>query len=593
MLQKRGNLNSRGEDGCIDEHKASIQNLSRTITKLLKERTYFLVVFIAAIMLPGVVYTRHFTDGSDIYYILHEICKAILSAMVVTFGIVAFVRRWSHLSRDMEKEELKEKLAEISKDIAEQRDKLADYVSSIQALSVANVTKVYENRQEASEDIKMAILDKDVTTIDIIGISLNDFLRWDANEKLCGAWHAIEKRIRNKNESNASEKLIIRILLIDPESHGAFLRGKAEGKEDHDPTRLPSDVKDAIGRLRRIKEEAASNAVCLEARLYRTSPILYMVRTPKASFVQLYYFRPTHRANVDIPLWRFGPSSTSEKRSMHDEKEIGFHFNWLWEDNTASISLDDWEKAHCHGTDLTIREAHIKNMFENAEREGVDQGRKRLLHLIKQESNTKVWIKGISLQSFFRHESSLYDALYGTCFKETNLDRNTTIRILLIDPECEQARYRAYREYRLHDPESSCTYEQFDKEGRWKTQRLVTDTNESIKVIQELTEKLKQAGKKNCLETRLYKSAPEAFILLTDQSVIVEQYHYGNIRTGVQTSGTQALCGKDIPQIEYEKVNPPPSGENINVTDKKASPYAILEDHFNFVFEHCSRPIGS
>ncbi len=79
-------------------------------------------------------------------------------------------------------------------------------------------------------------------------------------------------------------------------------------------------------------------------------------------------------------------------------------------------------------------------------------------------------------------------------------------------------------------------------------------------------------------ELRSFTSSPEAFVLITDEAAIVEQYHYGIIKPTLGIDERKILGG-NIPIIEYENV------------DDSHSPYMILKDHMEHVFKYHSKTL--
>ena len=187
--------------------------------------------------------------------------------------------------------------------------------------------------------------------------------------------------------------------------------------------------------------------------------------------------------------------------------------------------------------------------------------------MIKSPKNKRIWIKGISLHSYFQH-GELFDALYAAVI------RGVEVKVLLIDPDGDQAKTRSFREFQIDRPGAS--WESFNDDER-KKQRLYRDTGESIQHIKMLMQEIDaiKAGAK--FEARLFSSAPEAFIMLTDNSVLIEQYHYGKIRPlNSESMMLGRILAGDVPLAEYVQQTP----ERNPLKD----PYRIFEDHFRFVF---------
>lgn len=425
--------------------------------------------------------------------------------------------------------------------------------SSLIALSDVNASRIYDKRNKASEDILTAIQSGDIDRIQLIGISLNDITR-DENTDFHKIWKTLLGILEGRYEIRHNSKLKIQMLIIDPASEGAYLRASAEETEGA-PSRLYRDVWGSMEKFYSTKKKV-TEFVEFDVKLYRLPPILFMIRTNNVSFVQQYYFRPSHETTVSIPVLKYHRSDTSNEITVHDELEN--HFNWIWD--SASISLEEYIEGYSRGTFRACINANISNIFlEERIREIQDKNRSRigrLKHLIG-KTKKRLWIKGITLTSYFSLESELYKVILKVC-KQSDID----VRILLLDPECRQAKIRSFREYLLrhHDADLD-SFDQTKREG----ERLYREANVTLDNIKYgLIPYLSEESKKN-IQVGVYSSAPEAFLLLTDDYVLVEQYHYGQI---VADTG---VLGRNVPLVEYEK-----QGDGI---------YNIFEDHYNYVFK--------
>lgn len=89
-------------------------------------------------------------------------------------------------------------------------------------------------------------------------------------------------------------------------------------------------------------------------------------------------------------------------------------------------------------------------------------------------------------------------------------------------------------------------------------------------------------------DARLYRTAPSCFILIVDDRVLVEQYHFGKAvppESRVEDQETPPILGKDMALVEYART----SSALVEV-DESRHPCDLLEDHFRFVWEDCSVP---
>jgi hypothetical protein len=554
------------------EHPAFEQNILSLFREVI---TFKLLLFIAVVGGAGAALVVRYYGGKGVVdYLLVEIGKSLLLTVLITGSVKWYTTRQGQRVLDLEESirqgALYRALAGIRADVIKQGEELAivtakaterhvaRFADSLTALSGAGIQRVYMTRGEASRDIAAALKSPDLETLDIIGISLNDFVRGEDPDGLSGAWEAIEEYVR-KGRGPLDQHLQVRILVLDPECSGAYLRSCAEAHERKGAvgTRLRKDVETTLAVLAPLVKAAQENssAVKFEARLYRTAPILNLVRTQSTTFFQQYYFRPRHGGDPPVPVLRVEPSESVAARAL--DYELGFHFDWIWDN--ASVPIDVYSEWGSHGIDKAIRDANLENAYYDA-----DAARVRILHLIEFTKKT-LWIKGITLRSFLSH-GRLYDAVWRAA------KRRVDVQILVIDPECQQARYRSLREYLITHPDATET--QFTDSIR-RNQRLVRESEATEEGIVAL---VRATGAK----VNRYDSAPEAFFMITDESALVEQYHYGTIREKAEPEQTlpPRVLGAEVPVLEFAAAT--------RNDDPLKHPYALYRDHFEFVYRHCS-----
>lgn len=530
-----------------------------------------------------VVYFSHErAEQSPVFYILQEVGKGIMVTGIVSGAVKWYVTRQTvELDRGVKelrerkeqafREESKKALSELRKEVTSQTDRMVASASSLASLQAAGIVRAFLNRADAATDIRSALVRDGVTAIKLIGISLNDFVR-DENSVLHSAITDLERRIDRASQSRKGNgevtepALSIQVLLIDPKSNGAFLRAHAEGEGVLAKPRLIEDVDYSIGYFKDLEELSRNGPVQLQVRLYRYAPMLHLVWTPDVCFVQQYYFCSSHSAAIKVPVFKCERYAGTEVQTFSAIDDLEFHFDWLWK--YASISASEYRNNHLDGVDNAIRKANIQNIYYDP-----GKSQRRILRLIEQTREI-LYIKGVSLHSFFRH-GDLFTAIINAC------KRGVSVKVLLVDPNCDEARYRSFREYRILHKQA--TLAEFT-ESTQKNERLYSDTVASIQFIR----KQRKLHDLNTLDARLYFSAAEAFCLLTDESAIVEQYHYGTISPDPYESS----LGGDVPVIEYKNFTP--EDEDICLLtgrDKVKDPYLLFKDHFSFVFDHCSKSI--
>ncbi len=482
------------------------------------------------------------------------------SANIVQRELFAFV-----------KEDVADKLDDLGTDIGTQTQRLIGISDSLLAMDTAGISRIYAKRNEASEQIIRDIQDPKISQLDIIGISLNDFLREDDKE-----FHALWKIIKEyiTNPMSHEHKLTIRILIVDPNCYGAYLRSKGELRGTGSlPERLVTDAKTAATHLIQLakinqdkmgseKLDELKNGVSFEFRLYQLPPSLFLIRTNNTSYIQPYYFWATRDADASMPLFRCDYNSDQRPALLHDGMK--HHFDHIWEH--AAIKSSEFNTEYHVGVDKGIHQCGIINIFDNS-----DIARKRMQWLLE-HAKDKVDIQGISLHSFF-DGGALQKGLQKLAEKG-----NVAIRILFLDPKSPQASYRSFREYLLKKDSPEMTFEQFEKVSDRLNDRLHIDTQGSIEQATRI------ARLSKLFQMKLYESAPSCFLLRVDDTVLVEQYNYGKL--GKDFAVASPSLGKDMALIEYTR-NPKDVYEQESVRQS----FDLIADHFDFVFEKCAKPI--
>jgi hypothetical protein len=506
---------------------------------------------------------------------VRQVGSGLLVVATVNVVLQIFVERHrQQLSSGLEnfiKKDVNRDLRGIRADIEDQAKVLLAGSATLAALVTSGVNRVYASRSDAVEEIKRDMEAEGIQQIRIMGISLNDFLRMDQRDNLHSVWRVVNSYIAGARAIR--QDLDIKVLIIDPGCFGALLRSYGEIQE-HDQLsgRLDLDVEATANELRRLVNDTAragasgegTGRVTFDFRLYRLAPTTFMCATDRVSYVHPYYFWPRRQFDVTLPLMRL------ERTPLH--KAMADHFDLVW--RTASVDGAAWADANEVGIDKGALEVGTANVFV-----GHNLGYNRMCWLIS-HARERVWIQGISLKSFFewgRLNAALRRAL----------DNGVEVRILLLDPDCEQAKFRSYREHDLSDhcERRNTSYADYLKNERCHAaSSLVHDTNVTISKVRG------SLGPKMGNNTRLYSSSPSCFVLIVDDEVLVEQYHYGKAVPPEFRREDQAappILGKDMALVEYSK-----NVSTVVTSDESRHPHDLLVDHFNFVYEHCSVPVG-
>lgn len=532
--------------------------------------------------------TVHLIDRWWVYKELRESLNALIQATAwkqadalddslrtLTEGFTSTVAEHTRVLADKSTGLIDQSLKKIEVAI---ENTIARQMRSLDAMQRSGIERIYPSRKEAAADIYGDLIRKNTTTVRISGISLNDFAH--AQEPaLAQAWRAICDYISSGRPSVGEPlQLDIKVLIVDPNCFGATLRSQGEIRKGHVlPGRLESDVRDIANMMDDLQKMAetrhSATHVTFECRLYRLPPMLFLFLTDAACYVEQYHFWSERRGGTPIPVIKYrnieeSAGQPSEMYPMHEE--MGAHFDWIWDH--ASVKLPAYKEQVALGFENGMYKSRASNVYTDPE-----VTLNRMLFLLE-NAKQEVAIQGVSLRSFCE-TGSLWLAL-----KKLVEEGKVTIRMLFIDPCCEQAKIRSYREYRIRHPQTS--WQQYKtNELLHKDSDLYTHTDRAIRTLAMEIKAVVAVPPRTekwdlTLKAKRYKSAPHCFIFRVDDSVLVEQYHYG--KHFVPGPGAPAILGKDMPVIEFNSA--PPDSELFPQIDNR-SPFRLLSDHFGFAWE--------
>lgn len=387
-------------------------------------------------------------------------------------------------------------------------------IKSLEALNRSGVLDVYASREDAAPDIARDLTLRTNRKVRLIGISLNDFFL--RNDPFLGAaWRTMQDYI--EKGVGPDSQLDLRILIIDPICFGAQLRSRGEERApSRFAGRLKHDVDAAIEALLGLQ---AAPGVTFECRLYRLPPGLFLCWTDTVCYVQQYYFWASRVDNKSFPILKFlNVQDSSGVRSIHEELEM--HFNWIWD--KATIGLQAYWREYSRGADKGIAQAGVVNVFTSP-----NDGLMRMLCLLS-SARQKVSIQGISLHSFFnRNDPKLYQVVSSLL-----LEDKVDLEVLFLDPDCDQAKFRALREYSFDGV--TIEHQQYFSEinGSHQASTLHRETTAAKSVLEGMVREIasrKPTDWKPKLKAGYYDSAPYAFLLRVDDAVLSEQYHHGKL----------------------------------------------------------------
>ena len=213
----------------------------------------------------------------------------------------------------------------------------------------SDVVRFYRNRRDAAADIietLRRVAGQQNAEVKLIGVSLKDVV----HPEFAKEWADLLPDFAETWDSLLKTGVHTRVLLMDPASEAAWLRAEAETalspRMQQSP--LQSDVQNAVEyfyeyKAGKIKAHQYAN---LEARLYRTDPMLFLIWTATECYVQQYYFRPG-LDDDHIPVVKYSAPEKAKGASMHEQMSL--HFDFMWRDE-CSIGLEEYRNFYSRGT---------------------------------------------------------------------------------------------------------------------------------------------------------------------------------------------------------------------------------------------------
>jgi hypothetical protein len=492
-----------------------------------------------------------------------------VNAERIALGIRADIERTNAgVSSDIEA--MKEEMDQQARELAEERKNLVQASLSLEAMSGSGILRLYSSRRQAAKEMRDDLVSPKASKIRLIGISLNDFVLAGNDTPLASAWSQIKERLLCEASKPEGEQtnLDVKVLIIDPECFGARQRDKAEtGGES--PRRLRHDVEEVSRSFMKLKRDLNSSSpsgakVRFDCRLYRLPPMLFVCWTDAACFVQPYHFWNSRVQDGPVPTIRYRRIGEASEVVYNMHSQIETHFDWIWEE--ASVSLEDFWLRFSQGFDKAMAQTGAVNVFLDK-----DLALNRIETLLKEAKHT-VDIQGISLHSFFGPAQRLSN-LINSLIRKGDVD----LKVLFIDRNCQQAKYRSFRENLLRDED--CTWEKYKSDAQaHERSDLFRHTQEAIENLRSVVRRARAgaaAGWRCCICAREYDTAPACFMLRVDDTVLYEPYHYGKI----DPSGDVSRLGSDMPLFEFEARA---SALYDPVPDR--SPFGLLKDSFSFAW---------
>jgi len=434
-------------------------------------------------------------------------------------------------------------------------------ISSLNKIGIANM---YFDLGHAAPALVEALNHPSTTEVRLLGVSLDDFVRPGEHADLYRAWRVVEDQVKRGRPTHPHDMLVVKVLLLDPNSMGAqllchdlTLTGRREQM-----SRLRNDIDYVSRRLTQLTqlEPDSQTRVTLELRFYRVLPQLFLCATDQSAFSHAYI---VPRIGESAPA---GPVFQLESGSALYNGMLA-HFDLIWQ--SAAVPAQAARRDFADGTDRGIHQSGICNIYTDSSR-----ARERIVRLME-TAQRRIWIQGISLYPMLL--SSVTRAI------EDAIQRDgVEIRLLILDPDCGQAVTKSFQEHVSTSRHSDVveSWRQYREDPAiHRRSQLYNMIRESIRRAMEIGAHADPAR----YQVRLYDSAPGSYLLLVDDRVLVEQYHYGEES---RRHRSPLELAEEMPLVEYEMT---PS--DLFRNDAKARPFSVLENHFNFIFSQLSIPV--
>src|SRR5579862_4468038 len=219
------------------------------------------IILVMGLILIGISFAPWFPSANKSWlaFSVRELGGGLVVAAIAGLLVQMFVERYRQqvsegLARFLQ-DDVTHDLHDIRADIEHQTDALVRGSSTLDALRKTGVGQVWRSRGDALEAMKRDLEARDLRSIRVMGISLNDFLRVDQDQSLHSVWRLISSYLKG-NRKPPHSILDVRVLVIDPNCYGALLRSFGEAREDDDLAgRLDEDVTATARRLADLKAQ--------------------------------------------------------------------------------------------------------------------------------------------------------------------------------------------------------------------------------------------------------------------------------------------------------------------------------------------------
>ncbi|GAB4000481.1 hypothetical protein GCM10029992_32530 [Glycomyces albus] len=327
-----------------------------------------------------------------------------------------------------------------------------------------------------------------------------------------------------------------------------------------------------IERILEVQQSLpADGNIELAIRLYRCAPSSFVLATDESVFVRPYTYTEVSPHGAAVVTQYASPSQMP--------RLIRGHFDAVWD---RAIPYEEVVTAGAIGLDKGARTTGHVATYVDPETASI-----RIAHLIG-SAQSRVWVQGVALDLLFT--SPVIAEAMNTLLSHDTVD----VRVLLLDPDSREARRKSFR-YSAPAMMEQPSWEAIQSilAGSEETGPGDEDHRAS-KVYQDITGSINRFAVKHRrianLEVRLTDTAPVGFVLIADDHLLTEQYHYGRLHNADDGywDRPDLQLAEEMPLNEYKPVD---TDSSVRLRGRSPQPFAVLEDHYKFVFEYLSHPI--
>jgi hypothetical protein len=458
-----------------------------------------------------------------------------------------------------------------------------------EALDEAGVAELMATRADAWPAMSEAVASPRLTQVRIMGIMLNDFLR-DAPGSI---WTVLKTLLTSPSELDGDPNgLTVKVLIVDPRSLAAHLITSEVGGDDQDgPGHRHADLTENVRHLlsqlrlvrRRVEARRAKDNLRLsfEYRLTRALPPGFLFITDDAAFLQPYYLNGTVGGARELPVLRYDANSAFRDSLVR-------HFDTLW--THAAVAPHDAEADPIRKPLIRVEQGAALSGLVHVYTNG-DEALQRMATLLG-AARRRVWIQGISNAPIMG--DVLSDAFQTAAFKN-----NVAVRVLILDPSSNNARRKTFTRY--HDMKHPSTVDGWPAYADRHAHRLSDITrniNLSLHWFSDLASRanalsdpvtdtgLDHLGSPHKMWVRLCRSV-EAFVLIVDDVVLLEPYHFGAEMNNEYPAKTRMQLADNMPLFEFHAPKPAPFLPRA----VRLSALEIYSAHFRRVFEDFAKDV--